>query len=122
LEESSSTASCSGESRAILLCLQLRISHEPRTPGCVDNVIRAIFVVVIERVDVVDWGTWSRRCRRRWRQSSLFAAGAAHRSKVGGYGGGCAAARVCVGGNEMSARPLYICRRQHRDVARLASP
>jgi hypothetical protein len=72
-------------------------------PTWVDNAVHAIFVAIIERAAVVDRGRWS----RRWRWSSLVAACAAHRSKVGAYDEGYAAARICVGGDETSAR-LFI--------------
>jgi hypothetical protein len=63
-----------------------------------------MLLVIVEQVAVVDRGRWS----RRWRRSSLVTAGAAHRRKVGGCSGGCAAARVCVVGDQTSACPLYI--------------
>jgi hypothetical protein len=82
--------------------------------GRVDEVVRAIFALVIGAVG-----------RGRWRRSSLAAASAAHHGKCGGEVQGGAtvevvASRVCV--EEMMRRaPLYIRRRQPRGAARVAS-
>jgi hypothetical protein len=95
--------------RSLLLWFLLRVSRELCVHSRVDDVVRAIFVLL---VGAVGRGRWS----RRWRRSCLAASGAAH-----GKGGGKARGGTTV---EVVRRLGFVWEeiRQPRGAACVAAP